>query len=152
MKQTFFTAYGKAVIENHTLFIQNTKSVPSSKWVLEILLPFLFIIQFVTLLVEDPSPKRNARLVLVGFVVFFNLFVICPAVYKILFRRSFARRIPLQKIVGFRTKDDPNELEVHVYLQLQSGKERKITFRKLEKQYEALTGSLSQHLPLLKFA
>ncbi|MBB1284737.1 hypothetical protein HRH25_10180 [Flavisolibacter sp. BT320] len=58
----------------------------------------------------------------------------------------------MHKITATRTEEDPNELELHLYLKLQSGRERKITFRKLENQHEAFVLALSEYLSVPKTA
>ena len=70
--------------------------------------------------------------------------------YKAVFQQSFARRIPLRRLNFFRLEADPNGLETHLYLTLRSGRERKISIRTREKEFEALAEVLSCYLAELK--
>ena len=115
-------------------------------------MPVLFATRFVFYLLEEPSPKRNVGVVLFGCLVVLHVLLNSGEIYKFLFKRSFRNRIPINKILSVRTEDDPNELEVHLFLQLPSGRERKITFRKLENQHEALALALSEYLSVPKTA
>jgi hypothetical protein len=152
MQQTFISAYGKVVIENKILYVRNLKPVLTYQQFTKIAVPVLFIIRFIFYFFEEDTPKRNVGLVLTGFLSFFWGINLLYLAYKALFLQSFSKRIPLLTILSYRIEDDPNELETHLYLKLRSGKERKLTFRTLEKQYEALAEQLSQYLASPKFA
>ena len=65
-----------------------------------------------------------------------------PTLYRNVFKTSFSKRIPLTNILSADIKEDPNELEVHVLLNLRNNRVRTITFRKLEKEYEAFLSNL----------
>jgi hypothetical protein len=152
MQQTFVFSYGKLVLENGILYIRKTKPALTVSQTLNAFLPVIFAARFVFYLLEDPSPKRNVGVILFGCLVVLHVLLNSGELYKFLFKRSFRKRIPLHKIKATRTEDDPNELEVHLYLQLQSGRERKITFRKLENQHEAFVLALSEYLSVPKTA
>ena len=152
MQQTFIFSYGKVVLENGVLYIRKTSPSLTVSQALNALLPFIFATRFVFYLLEDPSPKRNVGILLFGCLMVLHILLNSGEFYRFLFKRSFRKRIPITKIIATRTEVDPNELEVHLYLQLQSGRERKITFRKLEHQHEALVLALSEYLSVPKTA
>ena len=66
--------------------------------------------------------------------------------YDVLFKRSLAKRIPLNRIRSFEIKPDEIGLETFVVLHLKSGRYKKIVFRTLEKQYEPFTELVSQFI------
>jgi hypothetical protein len=69
-----------------------------------------------------------------------------------LIKRSFANRIPLNRIKSFEIKPDEIGLETFVILHLKSGRYKKIIFRTLKKQYEPFTELVSQHITQPQFA
>jgi hypothetical protein len=152
MSQTFISAFGKVIIENEKLYIRNVKSSFSYSDFFHIAWHLFIPIRFVMYLFEDVSPKRNVGVLLFGFMSIPSLFTLGSLLYRALFKESFAKRILLKQIVSLKTEEDPNELEVHLYLKLSSGKERKITFRKLEGQHLALSEALSPYLAHPNFA
>lgn len=152
MQQTFVFSNGKVVLENGIMYIRKTKPALTVSEALHAILPFTFAARFVLYLFQDESPKRNSGLVLFGFMFVIYLLLNFVTYYNFLFKRSFANRIPIQNIQSSRLEEDTNQLEVHLFLRLTSGRERKISFRKLEKQYEELTIALAQSLPITKLA
>lgn len=66
-----------------------------------------------------------------------------PALYEVLLKTSFRKRIPVEKIESVEVKEDRNGLEVHLLLHLKNKRVRSIAFRKLEKQYEELIETIS---------
>jgi hypothetical protein len=152
MNKTFISAFGKVIMENDKLYIRSVKSSFSYTLFFHIVWHLFIPIRFVLYLFEDVSPKRNVGVLLFGFMSIPSLFTLCNLLYKALYKESFAKRILLKQIVSLRTEEDPNELEVHLYLKLSSGKERKITFRKLEDQHLALSEALSPYLAHPNFA
>ncbi|RYZ59112.1 MAG: hypothetical protein EOO14_08820 [Chitinophagaceae bacterium] len=152
MQQTFVFSHGKVVLENGILYIRKTKPSYTLSEALLAILPFTFAARFVLYLEDEDSSKRNAGLVITGFLVVSYLLLNITTYYTLLFKRSFSNRIPVKNINASRVEEDNNGLEVHFFLQLKSGRERKITFRKLEKQYEELAVALSQYNPIRNFA
>ena len=152
MHQTYISAYGKVIIENGILYVKNLKPVLTFSRFAYIAFRITIILRFVFLFFEDNTPKRNTGLVLFGFLSLFYGIELAFLSFKAVFQQSLAKRIPLRSIRSFRLQEDTNELEIHFYLKLHSGKERKLTFRKLEKQYEVLADALSQYLASPKFA
>ncbi|MDQ3278948.1 MAG: hypothetical protein M3Q06_11520 [Bacteroidota bacterium] len=152
MQQEFISSYGKVVLENRVLFVRKLKpslTFSEGSWVL---FRVFIVARFVIYLFEDDSPKRNASLVVLGLLSLFYGFELGSKLYKMLTKQSFANRIPLQKIKSYRLEEDTNGLEVHLFLQLHTGRERKIAFRKLEKQHEELMIILAQNQPASSFA
>ncbi|NTS43398.1 hypothetical protein HRG84_21140 [Flavisolibacter sp. BT320] len=151
MREEFFYSYGKVVLENGILHIRKVKPSYSVSEALVAIFPLTFAIRFVIYLFDEVSPRRNMGLVITGFLVFLYMLLNLSTYYKFIFKRSFANRIPVQAIESCRVEEDNNGLEVHLLLHLKSGRERKVTFRKLEKQYEELAVSLSHYSPVGNF-
>ena len=152
MQQEFISSYGKVILENNIVFIRKIKPSLTFSEVVRVMAPVFFLIRFVFYIFEDNTPERNFGLVLFGLLSILHGIEPGYDLYKALFTKSFAKRIPLQKIHGYRVEDDANCLEVHLFLQLRSGRERKITFRKLEEQHEKLISFLPQSKPVSNFA
>lgn len=140
MNQEFITSNGKVVRERNILFIKTLKFHFSDsiigQW-LWALVPVFAILISCSL---DGWRKVSGLFYLLLF--FDNL----KLLYRLLFTKSFAGRIPLEKINSFEIKPDKTGLETHVILKLKSGRYRTIAFRTLEKQYEPFTELISQHI------
>lgn len=152
MEQAFISVYGKVKIEKDVLFIRNVKPVLSLRQFAWVAFRVAILIRFFIYFFEDESPKRNIGLVLFGFLSLFYGIELARLAHKTVFQQSFANRIPLRHIRFYRLQDDANGLETHLFLTLRSGRERKISFRTREKEYEALAERLSHYLADLKLA
>jgi hypothetical protein len=148
MQQAFITSTGKVYLENEILFIRKLKPSLTFSQVATVAFPVFIILRFIMYVFENNTLERNVGLVVLGFLSLFYGMELGYKLFKAVWTRSFSNRIALQQIQSFRTEDDANGLEVHLFLRLRSGRERKITFRKLEKQYEELILILSPYLPL----
>lgn len=142
MKPKFITAKGRVEVERDVLFI---RTVIFSFWdstFVVFLKAFGPIVIFLALLLNADDPRSYVRTIFWAVLAIGAL----PDAFRTLFKKSFSSRIPLQRIQSWTTKPDMNGLETHVVLHLQSGRQRTITFRTLEKQHEAFTEFLSQHI------
>lgn len=152
MQQEFISSYGKVILENNVLFIRKRKPSLTFSEVARVLFPVILITRFVLYFFEEDSPKQSVGLVIFGVLSLFYGLELGHKLYRILIRQSFANRIPLHKIKSHRLEEDANGLDMHLFLQLRSGRERKISFRKLEKQYEGLLSILAQNESVTNFA
>ena len=148
MKQEFATVYGKSIVERNTLFIRSMY-LPFGKTAFarigyELLLIVIFAFQFFS---EDKL-KRTVGILIVGLMIVFRL----PNFYDTFLKRSYATRIPFERIKSFTTEDDHYGLQTIVTLYLKNGRYKKILFRKLEHQVEPFTELLSQHTIQTQFA
>jgi hypothetical protein len=143
MKQEFVTLYGKAIIERDILHIRSTE-MPFSKTVLaQLLMPLLFVGVFIMQFFREEGPKRNLGIVLWGILMLIRL----PEIFNMLVRRSYALRIPLQRIKSIKIdEEEPLGLNVSITIHLRNGRYRKLVFRKLEQQYEPFIETITQYI------
>ena len=87
-------------------------------------------------------------LLLWGLIMLFHL----PALYDVLFKRSYASRIPLSRIKSYKIEDDHYGIQTEVTLYLKNGRYKKIISRKLENQHVPFTEFLELHSTELHFA
>lgn len=143
MKHEFVTLYGKAVIERDVVYIRSV-DIPLSKTSLAIIsYNLLWIVVFVMQFFREEGPRKYIGIVLFG-VLFLSRF---REVYDALIKRSYASRIPLDRIRSVTIEEQEHiGLNVDVILHLKSGRYKKIVFRKLEGQYQPFIGLVSQHI------
>lgn len=142
MKQRFITVKGRVVVERDTLFVKTTKFYFFESAFAQIAYAFIPTIALTISILRYEKPMDFVRILFWSVLFIGSL----PKVWKVLVKWSFASRIPVSRIVDFQEKPDQNGLETHVDLLLRSGRTRRIRFRTLEKQYEAFTEFLSQHI------
>jgi hypothetical protein len=142
MKPKFVTDRGRVEIERNVLFIKTVKFSFWDSAFMACLRGFGPVIIFTILLLSADDARSYTRTVLWSVLAIGSL----PDAYRILFKKSFANRIPLANIRSWSVRPDMNGLETHVVLELQSGRTRTITFRTLEKEFAAFTEFLSQHI------
>lgn len=148
MKQSFVTVYGKAIIENNTLFIRLTDVPFSRSTFAAILREVVFVLVFILQFFREDEIKQKIGIVVWGLLMIFEL----PKIYELVFKRSYSNRIPIQNIQSFKSHDHINGLETIVTLYLKSGRQRVIPFRKLENQTGPFLEMLSQYLSIPKYA
>lgn len=142
MNHEFVTVYGKAIIEKDKLFIRSL-DVPFSKTAFsQIAYELFFVVVFALQFFKEHGPMVYVSLLAWGVVFAFRL----PAIYDVLFKRSYASRIALNKIKSMEIEEDTHGLQIFIILNLQNNRYRKIPFRKLENQYEPFTEVISHHL------
>jgi len=143
MKQEFVMLYGKAIIEKDILHIRSL-DVPFSKTILaQLLIPLLFVAVFIMQFFREEGPKRNIGIVLWGILMLTRL----PEILDRLIRRSYASRIPLDRIKAIKVEEEePYGLNVNVTIHLRNGRYRKLVFRKLEQQYEPFIETITHHI------
>ncbi len=142
-KQEFVTVYGKAIIERDVLYIKSF-DVPFSETAFakigyEVAFVVLFILQFF----NGDGNRKYVGILLWGLLLLGHL----PGLYDAIFKRSYAKRIPLEQIKSLKIKEDNVGLQTYVIMDLASGRYRKIAFRKLENQYQPFIETISQYLP-----
>src|SRR5918993_4245468 len=148
MKQEFVTLYGRAIIEKDTLYLRSPY-LPFEKTAFaqvgyRLAFPLIFILQFF----RSEGPKMYVGLLLWGIIMLFHL----PALYDVLFKRSYASRIPLSRIRSYKIEDDHHGIQTEITLYLKNGRYRKILFRKLENQHVPFTEFISMHSSEFHFA
>lgn len=138
MKQEFVTLYGKATIEKNILYVRNL-DIPFSKTAFSTIgYQSLFVIIFIFQFLRSEGPLYYVRIIVFGMLLAFHV----PEIYDLLFKRSYASRIPLDKIKSVEMDEDYHGLQTNVILRLNNGRYRKIPFRKLENQYEAFVEAI----------
>lgn len=142
MKQEFVYSEGKIFIERDVLYIRNLTLRFSRSLAGNLLLPVCWTLFFLLNFLEEDRAKMYTRMLLLGFMLVFQL----PVLYAIIFRRSYAHRIPLKKIVSIEIAQDNIGLETYVRLRLKSGRTRQIPFRNLEDQVQPFTEFLSRYI------
>jgi hypothetical protein len=142
MKQKFITAKGRVEVERDILFVKTVKFYFFESTFALVLFAVLPLLILPLMIAAYDEPKDFIRILLWGILTINSL----PEVYRIAFKKSFATRIPINHVLSFEVRPDMNGLETHVVLRLHSGRERKLTFRTLEKQHEMFTEFLSQHI------
>jgi len=142
MKSVFITSRGKVEIERSALYIKNLKPDFDSSIFGRLLFPTaalaLSLIKFIE--AEKPFDYFIAAVWGIMFLGYSNRF------YEIIFKKSFANRIPLHRITSVEVKPDHLDLEVDVVLHLKNRRCRIIPFRKLEGQYESFIEEISTQI------
>ncbi|HVE61180.1 MAG TPA: hypothetical protein VNA26_05145 [Chitinophagaceae bacterium] len=144
MVQEFITSNGKVIKERDVLFIRNLKLSFSNTILYQVGFPFIALIGFILQFIRatDIEFVYYSRIVFWGIILSSQI----PALYDILTKRSFAKRIAINRINSFEIKPDGIGLETFVILHLKSGRYKKIIFRTLEKQYEPFIQLVSQYI------
>lgn len=140
--------YGRASIEKDVLYLRSSY-LPFEKTAFaqigyRLAFPLIFILQFFS----SEGPKMYVGLLLWGIIMVFHL----PALYDVVFKRSYASRIPLSRIRSYRIEDDHHGIQTEVTLYLKNGRYRKLIFRKLENQHVPFTEFISTYSSELHFA
>ncbi|RYZ59064.1 MAG: hypothetical protein EOO14_08865 [Chitinophagaceae bacterium] len=139
MKQEFVTTTGLVSIEQGLVRFERKVLSMNYQLLAEIGLPIFFVLRFFSLLEKDTSPMKNIGLLIYGIL---SLMGIISLLYTV-FKRSFSNQIFVQNIRSYRVQEQANGLEVQLTLILKSGRERIVTFRKLENQVEPFVNALS---------
>jgi hypothetical protein len=149
MQQEFITSRGKAIIENNILFIRNFKfnffDTVVGRMIFPLALAVAIVLQF--------GYIRGPLDYYIGvFWVIFFVFNCAGSLYDTIIRRSFAHRIPLNKIKFIETKTDQFGLEKELRLHLKNGRYRPLIFRIHEKQFEPFIEFISKYIIQPQFA
>jgi hypothetical protein len=150
MAQEFITSNGKVTKERDVLFIRNLKLSFSNTLVYQAGYPFIVLIAFILQFIRTTDIEFAYYFRIIFWAILLSSQI--PALYDILIKRSFAKRISLNRIKSFEIKPDEIGLETFVILHLKLGRYKKIAFRTLEKQYEPFTALFSQHITQPQFA
>jgi hypothetical protein len=145
VKVNFATTYGLAVVENDKLFIRSFYLPLTKTDVARVAYELLWIGVFVFQFFRD-EPKKYVGIVVWGLLLLLR----SPDFYDVLFKRSYAKQIPLRHIQRFSLEDDQHGYQTVVKLQLKNGRYRELVFRKLENQAEPFVGLLSPYLTASK--
>ncbi len=139
MKKKFITSKGSIELEYNVLFIKNRKVYFQETGFARITWNGLPVVLLILVFFMSYEPFRfYTHLVLYGIWTIDRL----PSLYKLIFKTSFSKRIPLENIAAVEVKEDANGLETQVLLFLKNKRVRTVTFRKLENQYEAFLSNL----------
>ncbi len=126
-------------MEYNVLFIKNRKVYFQETGFARITWNGLPVVLLILVFFMSYEPFRfYTHLVLYGIWTIDRL----PSLYKLIFKTSFSKRIPLENIAAVEVKEDANGLETQVLLFLKNKRVRTVTFRKLENQYEAFLSNL----------
>lgn len=142
MKQEIVTVKGRVIIENKSLFVRNLKNDFWDTVVGRLILPVVALIVIVTRFIYAES---SFDYFMAAFWLVILIHYIFP-LYDFLIKRSFAHRVPLNRIRSYEVKPDEHGLETNIILHLKNGRYRCIPFRTLEKQYEPFIESISQYI------
>jgi hypothetical protein len=93
-------------------------------------------------------PERFISVLGWSFVVLLRT----PRLYEVFIKRSYANRIPLNRIKDVTSAADNQGLHTFVKLHLANGRYRNIRFRTMEKQHEPFIETISHHLEQPQFA
>jgi hypothetical protein len=139
VKKKFITSKGSIELEYNVLFIKNRKVYFQETGFARITWNGLPVVLLILVFFMSYEPFRfYTHLVLYGIWTIDRL----PSLYKLIFKTSFSKRIPLENIAAVEVKEDANGLETQVLLFLKNKRVRTVTFRKLENQYEAFLSNL----------
>ena len=150
-QQEFITLYGKAIIERDVLFLKSFDVPFNNTGFFRIAreLGFLAILTVSLITFTTGDDSKNFIPVLAWSVV---VLLRMPSLYDVLFKRSYASRIPLNRIKDVTLVSDNHGLHTFVKLHLANGRYRMIRFRTMEKQYEPLIAAISLHSEQPQFA
>jgi hypothetical protein len=147
-QQEFVTLYGKAIIERDVLFLRSY-NVPFTRTnFFRVGYELCFIAIFVLSFFKDEGPGKYISILGWGFVLLFRF----TEWFDILLKRSYAHRIPLNRVESVATEPDQFGLNTNIRLQLRNGRYRIIPFRTMEKQYEAFIEAISHQIAPTQFA
>ena len=148
MNQEFITAYGKVIEEKGILHVRTLKlqfwNTVLAQWLWALLPPAAIIIN-----IFEPDPFRRFVRVIFFSIIFFNNIKL---LYELLFKRTFAGRIPLARVRRYEITEDENKLEAHVKVYLASGRYRMITFRVHENSLAPFTQMLDNAIGQPQYA
>jgi len=135
MKQEFITLYGKVVFANNILFIQNFYFKISERLIGKLIFSIVPWIVLLTILFKGlDDPKSKTELVIWSVLCLLSLIYS----YELLFLESYSKRIAIDKISYFESKQDQAGYITFVILKLRSGRKRIIPFRTSEAQHEGV--------------
>src|SRR5215203_3028752 len=101
-QQEFVTLYGKAIVERDILFIRSFDVPVTRTNLFRIAYGLCFLTLFVLAFFKDEGPKKYVSILVWGFLLLMRL----PQWFDILFIRSYANRIPLNRIKSITSETD----------------------------------------------
>lgn len=141
MKQEYLTSRGKLIVERDVLYIRNLKSSIGDTILGLTFYPLIALILSVLRFVSAEDNMDYFVGLIWGIIFLANGY----SIYDVLFRRSFSKRIPVQRIKSFELKPDQFGLETELIMHLKNGRYRSVFFRTMENQYKPLAEYLSAH-------
>ncbi|MGZ8543954.1 MAG: hypothetical protein ACXWV0_01595 [Flavisolibacter sp.] len=150
MNQEYITTAGKVIVERDILYVRTQKN----HFTQTIFFDFLPLVLMVLPILHFVYFENNPRWYLRMFLYLSIFFMYGGNLYYVIFKKSFANRIPIQRIKMFDIKPDETAsgLETKVQLHLSSGRIKTIVFRTREHQWEPFTEYLSSHVQSTQLA
>jgi hypothetical protein len=145
--QEYVTTYGKVILERDVLYLRSMYLPYSKSGFARISFALIWVVAFLIQFAFPGGLEKYVRIIFWSILLLLRM----PDIYDILFRRSYAARIPLNRIASFSVHEDHFGYRTIVRLDLKNGRYRKIIFRKLEHQAESFTEKIaaSIHHPQL---
>ena len=139
----FITRSGKIIADKNVLFIRMIDLSWHNTLAYEVFFPLGWLLLFISRFFgENKSSFEIAVTCLIGMLMMMHI----KPLYDIIFRRSLAYRIPVNRIASYEIREGNNILETVVHLNLHTGRYRRIVFRSHEGQVEPFTRYLEQFL------
>jgi len=150
MNQEYITSSGKLIVQKDVLYVRTQKDLFTQPIFFDFLPVLLIIVPVIHLVYFENNPRWYFRM-----VFYFGLFLMYGKnIFNVLFKKSFATRIPVSRIRMFEIKPDETAsgLETKLLLHLNSGRIKTIAFRTRENQLEPFTEYLTSHIPSTQLA
>ena len=142
MKQEFVTSLGKVEKGGDVIFLKKLDYRFHNTLFYELFIPVGWIIAtLLRALTAETNFEYMQAIVSAGLAIAHGY-----PLYDVLFKRSLANRIPVNRIKSYDIQQSNSSLETYVILHLQSGRYKKIRFRTLEKQHEGFLETISPYL------
>ena len=137
MEREFITTNGKVTIENGVLQSKTFITRPSSTWFW-----VLFLLMYAVTKLNDDTKAKPISIIFLIFLGAGLLFLLS----EVLFVNTWKRKISLNDIKSYKINHDNYGLESEVILFLKSGRQKKITFRNLERQMEPFLETITEYI------
>lgn len=142
MKQEFVTSLGKVEKVRDVIFIKKLDFSFYHSLFYELFISVGWIIvTLVRALTAENNFEYFQAIVSAGLAIAHGY-----PLYDVLFKRSLANRIPIDRIKSYDIQSSYSGLETYIILHLRSGRYKKIAFRTLEKQHEGFLETISPYL------
>ncbi len=150
MSQEYITTTGRVIVERDILYLRSENKPFSQTAFFDFLPALLLILPFIHLAYFENNPRWFFRM----FFYLTLLFMYGSKLYDVIFKKSFATRIPVSRIRKMEIIPDEtiSGLETKLLLYLQSGRIRTIAFRTREYQLEPLAEYLSIQISVPRLA
>ena len=142
MKQEFITSLGKIEKVKDVLFIKNLDFRFHHSLFYELFIPVGWIIVTIIRSLTAENNFDYIQSIVSAILAIGHGYPL----YDVLFKRSLAKRIPLNRIINTEMQHSNSRLETYVILHLKSGRYKRIAFRTLEKQHQGFLETISPYL------